>query len=336
MPRATTDPPSLGLLYLGTPDFALPALRALASSRHRVLGVISQPDRPRGRGRKLEPTPVRSLAQELGLSIRQPAKVGDADTLEWMRGLRADLGVVVAFGQFIPKPVRELPVHGMINAHASLLPRWRGAAPIQWSILEGDTRTGVSVMRVVKEMDAGDVCLVRETEIGPAETAGELSERLAELAADALLAAVDEIAEGRAVFRPQVDADATVASRIGREFACLDWREPAERILRRIRAASPRPGADLLLDLSGKKLRILEARRDDDAETASEDTGTASEDAEAPSECGAVRIRHGRLCVAARDAWVEILRLQVPGRKPVSAAQFLRAVELPAEERVAS
>ena len=112
MPRATTDPPSLGLLYLGTPDFALPALRALASSRHRVLGVISQPDRPRGRGRKLEPTPVRSLAQELGLSIRQPAKVGDADTLEWMRGLRADLGVVVAFGQFIPKPVRELPVHG--------------------------------------------------------------------------------------------------------------------------------------------------------------------------------------------------------------------------------
>ena len=327
MPRATTDSPPLRLLYLGTPEFALPALRALAGSRHQLLGVITQPDRPRGRGRKLEPTPVKGLAQELGLPVRQPAKVGDAETLEWIRDLRPDLGVVVAFGQFIPKTVRELPAHGMINAHASLLPRWRGAAPIQWAILEGDTRTGISVMRVVKEMDGGDVCLVSETEIGPAETAGELSERLAELAADALLAAVDEIAQGRAVFRPQAEADVTDAPRVGREFACLDWREPAERILRRIRAASPRPGADLELGLAGRKLRILEARRDEDVEA-------APEDVEAAAECGAVRVRHGRLCVAAPDAWIEILRLQVPGRKPVSAAEYLRAAELLAEERV--
>ena len=321
MPRATTDPLSLRLLYLGTPDFALPALRALAGSRHQVVGVVSQPDRPRGRGRKLEPTPVRRMAQELGLSIRQPVKVGDPDTLEWMLSLRPDLGVVVAFGQFIPKSVRELPVHWMINAHASLLPRWRGAAPIQWAILEGDVQTGISVMRVVKEMDAGDVCLVRETEIGPTETTGELSERLAELAAEALLAAIEEIAEGRAVFRPQADANVTDAPRVGREFACLDWREPAERILRRIRAASPRPGSDLVLGVAAQKLRILEARRDGDAEAA--------------SEAGVVRVRDGRLCVAAPDAWVEILRLQVPGRKPVSAEEFLRGTELSAEERVA-
>ncbi len=321
MPRATTDSPSLRLLYLGTPDFALPALRAGAGCRHLVVGVVSQPDRPRGRGRKLELTPVKSLAEELGLPVRQPAKVGDPDTLEWMQGLRPELGVVVAFGQFIPRSVRELPIHGIINAHASLLPRWRGAAPIQWAILAGDVQTGISVMRVVKEMDAGDVCLVRETEIGPTETTGELSERLAELAADALLAAVEEIAAGRAVFQPQVDAHITEAPRVGREFACLDWREPAERILRRIRAASPRPGADLVLGVAGKRLRILEARRD--------------RDAEAGPECGAVRVRDGRLCVAAPDAWVEILRLQVPGRKPVSAAEFLRGAELSPDERVA-
>lgn len=321
MARAPADSPQLRLIFLGTPEFALPALRALSEGRHEVAGVITQPDRPSGRGRRLQPTPVKGLATELGLPVRQPAKVGDPDILEWIRGLRADLGVVVAFGQFIPKSVRELPTQGMINAHASLLPRWRGAAPINWAILEGDARTGISVMRVVKEMDAGDVCLVRETEIRPEENAGELGERLAELAAEALVEAIEEIAAGRAVFRSQDAARVTEAPKIGREFARLDWEEPAERILRRIRAATPRPGADLLLERAGKKLRILQAR--------------CASDAGAQRSCGVVRVEGGRLLVAAADACVEITRLQVPGRVPVSAAEFLRGAELSTDEEVA-
>ncbi len=321
MARAPADSPPLRLVYLGTPDFALPSLRALAASRHDVVGVVTQPDRPRGRGRKLQPGPVKALAAELGLPVRQPAKVGEPDTVEWLRGLRPDLGVVVAFGQFVPRSVRELPTHGMINAHASLLPRWRGAAPIHWAILEGDRTTGVSVMRLGKEMDAGDVCLTRETEIGPDETAGELGERLAVLAAEALLAAVEDIARGRAVFRPQDPAGVTEAPKIAREFARLDWDEPAECVLRRIRASSPRPGADLVLEGAGRKLRIVEARR--------------AADPGVPEHSSAVRATDGRLWVAARDAWVEIARLQAPGRGPVSAAEFLRGAEISPDERVA-
>jgi methionyl-tRNA formyltransferase len=307
MARAPADSPQLRLIFLGTPEFALPALRALSEGRHEVVGVITQPDRPSGRGRKLQPTPVKELATELGLPVRQPAKVGEPEVLEWMRSMRADLGVVVAFGQFIPKSVRELPTLGMINAHASLLP--------------GDARTGISVMRVVKEMDAGDVCLVRETEIRPEENAGELGERLAELAAEALVEAVEEIAAGRAVFRSQDATRVTEAPKIGREFARLDWEEPAERILRRIRAATPRPGADLLLERAAKKLRILEAR--------------CASDAGAPPSSGAIRAEGGRLLAAAADAWVEITRLQVPGRAPVSAAEFLRGAEISIDEEVA-
>lgn len=322
MSRASADPQPLRLVFLGTPEFALPALRALAESRHDVVGALSQPDRPRGRGRVLQPTPVKALAEELGVPVCQPAKVGAPDVLEWLRALRPDLGVVVAFGQFVPRSVRELPEHGMINAHASLLPRWRGAAPVQWAILQGDPRTGISVMRVAKEMDAGDVCLVRETEIRTDETAGELEGRLSELAAEALVEAVDQIAAGRAAFRPQDPGAATEAPRIDREFARLDWGEPALRVLRRIRASTPRPGADLELARARKTLRIVRAR--------------LAPDEAAPSGAGQVRAEAGRLCVAARDAWIEITRLQLPGRKPVAAEEFLRNANLAHDERVAA
>ena len=319
MARAPADASPLRLIFFGTPDFALPSLRALVESRHEVVGVITQPDRPRGRGRKLGPPPVASLAVELGLPVRQPVKVGGQDVLEWIRGLRADLGVVVAFGQFIPKSVLELPVHGLINAHASLLPRWRGAAPIQWAILEGDRTTGVSVMRLVKEMDAGDVCLVRETEIREGETAGQLEPRLADLAAEALLAALEEIAAGQAVFRPQNPDAVTEAPKINRAFAQLDWSEPVERVLRRIRASSPRPGADLVLGRAGVRQRILQARRSD---------------LDLPPKPGGVRAVEGRLCVSAGDGWIEVLRLQAPGKRPVSAAEVLRSMDIASDEEV--
>jgi methionyl-tRNA formyltransferase len=312
------DGAPLRLLFFGTPEFAVPSLRALAASRHQVVGLVSQPDRRRGRGRKLAPTPTRAEADARGIPVFQPERVGDPEALEWMRALEPDLGIVVAFGQFIPKSVRMLPPHGLVNAHASLLPRHRGAAPIPYAILEGDARSGVSIMRVVREMDAGDVCALRETAIGSDETAGELEARLSKLAADGLLEAVDAIAARRARFVPQDPAGVTLAPKLERDFGRLDLRRPRAEVLRRIRAATPRPGADLFLRRLELRLRVLRARTCDDG----------------PPEPGRVQARDGRLVVSALDGWLEVLRLQVPGRRPVDAPEYLRGSKLPADEEV--
>jgi methionyl-tRNA formyltransferase len=307
-------------VYFGTPQFAVPALRALASGSHPVVGVVSQPDRPRGRGRELEPTPVAATARELGLELLQPEKVGEDSALAWLRARRPDLGIVVAFGQFIPKSVRELPPQQLINAHASLLPRWRGAAPIERAIDAGDAKTGISVMRVAREMDAGDVCLVRETPIGPEETAGELAERLSALAAAALVAAVDEIAAGRARFVPQPAAGVTLAPKSEREFASLDVTKSAAEAQRRIRAASPRPGVDVKLGVSGKSLRLWRAH-------------VGASHSVAP---GTLRAEGASLRLACADRWLELDEIQLAGRKSLPAAEFLRGFKLAPDERVAS
>jgi methionyl-tRNA formyltransferase len=305
------------LVFLGTPEFAVPSLRALAGA-HQVVGVVSQPDRARGRGRKLEPTATRRAALDLGLACLQPERIGEPEAREWIARAAPDLGVVVAFGQFIPKQIRELPRLGMINAHASLLPRWRGAAPIEWAILAGDVRTGISVMRLAREMDAGDVCLRRETPIGPDETAGELTERLAALAADALLEAVALLAQGRARFEPQPGDGVTLAPKLDRDFAKLDFSQPLERVYARVRAATPRPGADLRLARSKRTLRIVRC--------------APFRGACAPRP-GTVVAKGDRLLVSAADGWLELLRVQAPGRQPVDAAAFLRGAKLdPAEE----
>lgn len=248
----------------------------------------------------------------------QPEKVGEESALAWMRAREPELGVVVAFGQFIPRSVRELPRLGLVNAHASLLPRFRGAAPIEWAIDAGDAKTGVSVMRVVKEMDAGDVCLTRETAIGPEETAGELAPRLAELASQALLAAVDELASGRAVFVPQDPARVCFAPKLDRSFARLDFSEPAARLLRRIRAATPRPGIDLELTRAAKRLRVVRAR-----------LGAMHGGDVRP---GAMRVDSGRLLLAAGDAWIELAEVQLAGKRPMRAEELLRGFRLPDAE----
>jgi methionyl-tRNA formyltransferase len=302
----------------------VPSLRALAGSPHEVVGVISQPDRPRGRGRRLEPTPVKRAAEELGLPVTQPERVGSEAALEWMRPLEPDLGCVIAFGQFIPRSVRQLPEHGLINAHASLLPRHRGAAPIQHAILCGDTKTGVTIIRVVREMDAGDACLERETGIGPQETAGELADRLAGIAAGALVEAVERIAAGRAVFRPQGEQGVTLAPKVDPEFGRIDWSEPTARVLRRIRAATPAPGAHTELHLGrggeARRLRILRA--------------SAAPELEAPDRPGRLRSDGKRLWISALDGWVEVNRLQEVGRKALDVDAYLRGARLPQPEEV--
>jgi methionyl-tRNA formyltransferase len=251
---------------------------------------------------------VARCALHAGLPLLGPERVGDPEVVAALRERAPDLGVVVAFGQFLPRAVRELPRLGyLVNAHASLLPRHRGAAPIARAILDGDEETGISVMRVEREMDAGPVALVRHTRIRTGETAGELESRLAALAADALAEAIEQIAEGDVRWAEQDPAFATLAPKLGRAEAELDCREPAEALARRVRALAPRPGAVVRLD--GGPLRLLGAHASPDA--ASDPPGT-------------VRVVDGELRIATASGWLVPTRLQRPGGRPLEAAAFLR------------
>jgi methionyl-tRNA formyltransferase len=246
------------LVFFGTPEFAVPTLVRLADE-HEIAAVVSQPDRPSGRGRRVSPSPVSAVAQERGLALLRPERVGAPDVVAALRAASPDLGVVVAFGQFLPRAVRELPRKGyLVNGHASVLPRHRGAAPIARAILAGDTETGISVMRVEREMDAGPVALVRTLAIGADEDLGQLTDRLARLAADAIAEALVQIADGSVRWTEQDAARATLAPKIDTADLAIDWREPADAIARRVRAFAPAPGARTLL--RGEPLRILAAR----------------------------------------------------------------------------
>lgn len=320
MPEA----PALRVLFFGTPRFALPSLRALCASRHQVVGVVSQPDRPRGRGRKLEPTPAHAEAERLSLPLLQPERVGETAALAWMRERAPDLGCVVAFGQFLPRQVRELPQHGLINAHASLLPRYRGAAPVAHALLAGEERTGVTIIRIEKEMDAGDWCARSELEIEPGENAGSLEERLATLAGPLLAESVDRIAGGLARFVPQNPAEASSAPKLTRGFGELDWTASVSAVLLRIRAATPRPGVRVRLREAGLEFRILEARQ----------FGGPAPDPRPRAALGHPGTGASALLLGALDGWVEVLRLQVAGRRPTTAAEFLRGARLSETEEI--
>lgn len=276
--------------------------------------MVSQPDRPRGRGRERSPSPIAACAQAAGIPLLQPERVGDPEVERALRALTPDLGVVVAFGQFVPRALRELPRLGyLVNAHASLLPRHRGAAPIAHAILAGDRETGISVMRVEKEMDAGPVALVRRTQIGEDEDMGSLEARLAELAADAIVEALAAIAAGTITWTPQDAARASFAPKRTREDARLDFSAPAERLVRQVRAFAPRPGAFTLL--AGEPLRILAAH-------AVEGTpGVAP---------GVVRIESGgrELWIATADGWLAPRVLQRAGGRPLDVADFLRGARV--------
>jgi methionyl-tRNA formyltransferase len=274
-----------------------------------VVAVVTQPDRPRGRGQRVSPSPVAELAGRSEIPVLRPEQVGEPAFAETLRGFDADLGIVVAFGQFLPRRIRELPHRGyLINAHASILPRHRGAAPIAWAILAGDAETGVSVMRVERAMDAGPSAVVRRTPIGADESTGELSERLAALAADAIAEALVLEAEGRVVWTEQDAALATLAPKLGPDDARLDWSEPAAALARRVRAMAPRPGA--FSALAGERLRILAARAL--AAAAGDPPGTLRIGDDAP------------LRIATGAGWLAPTLLQRAGGRPLDVATFLR------------
>jgi methionyl-tRNA formyltransferase len=247
------------ILFWGTPDFATPPLRALIGEGFDVVGVVTQPDRPRGRSHsQLDPSPVKLVALEEGIPVLQPERLRGEEFVQSLRDLAPDLSVVVAYGHILPGEVIDLPTRGTLNIHASLLPRLRGAAPIQAAIVEGLEETGVTIMRMVPALDAGPVIHTLTTPIEADETGGELTLRLAELGATALIEALALMEFGETAERPQDDAQATYAGKIEREHARIDWTTPAAVVARRMRAYDPKPGAWSVLN--GAEVRLFGAR----------------------------------------------------------------------------
>ncbi len=310
--------PALRVVFFGTPAFAVPTLTALLASRHAVVGVVTQPDRPRGRGQKLSASPVKDAAQSAGVPILQPPSVKLAAFVDELAALDADVAVVAAYGQILTEALLGTPRLGMINVHASLLPKYRGAAPIHRAILHGEAITGITIMRMVKALDAGPMITAERVSIGPDETSVELETRLAQLGATLLVQALDGIASGTARAVPQDDREATYAPRLVREDGRVDWRWSAPHIHNVIRGLHPWPHA---VTFAGRERLILHRSRPlAVASTASPGTIlTASADG---------------LSVATGEGTLELLELQVEGKRPMPVRDFLAGRPLPAGTRL--
>jgi methionyl-tRNA formyltransferase len=307
---------SLRLGFAGTPGFALPALDALARSAHTVQAVFTRADRPAGRGRTLHSSPVKLRALELGIQVHQPASFDTSAVCETLRNLQLDALIVVAYGLILPPAALAAPKLGCLNIHASLLPRWRGAAPIQRAILAGDATTGVAIMRMEAGLDTGPVLNVRELDIELDDTAGSLSDRLATLGGALVCQTLDELALGSAREVPQPQVGVTYAKKISKAEALIDWQEDAEEILRQIRAFNPSPIAETRL--GGVQLRIWHAELAPPAVLAP---------ASAPP--GTVIQAHPLgIDVACGRGALRLTRLQLAGRKPLAAQEFIKAQPL--------
>jgi methionyl-tRNA formyltransferase len=297
------------IVFLGTPAFAVPSLEALIESGHEVVTVVSQPDRPKGRGHQVQITPTRAVANTKGIPVLQPAKIRDEAFLRQIRDLAPDLGIVVAYGRILPDSLLAIPRLGMINVHASLLPRYRGAAPIQRAVLAGDEETGVTIMRVVTELDAGPTFASAAVPIPPDATSGEMESTLAHLGAELLLPVVDGLAAGRAVETPQDDSLATHAAKITKDEGAIDWAEPADVIHNKVRGLQPWPLA--WTHLGGTRLVLRQ--------TVPQPTSGR------PGVPGTVvRAEGDDLIVACgQETALRVLEIQPEGRRTMSAREFL-------------
>jgi methionyl-tRNA formyltransferase len=292
-------------VFFGTPAIALPTLRALTGIAE-IVGVVTQPDRPRGRGLELQAPEVKTLALALGLEVTQPAKVRTGELREWLRARRPDVLVVLAYGRILPSDVLESAPHGAINLHASLLPRYRGAAPIAWSIIRGETETGVSLMQMDAGMDTGPVLSRHALAIGEDETAGELTVRLGELAAEVTRADLPRALRGELRAEPQDGALATLAPPIERELGRLDFTRSARELRNLVRGLAPRPGA--FTTVGAKTLRIASVR---------------ASDAVGAGAPGTVHVEGGAPWVATGSGSLEILSAQLEGKRPASGRDLV-------------
>ncbi|MCE0505539.1 methionyl-tRNA formyltransferase [Roseivivax sp. GX 12232] len=294
------------VVFMGTPDFSVPVLEALAAAGHEIAAVYCQPPRPAGRGRKDRPSPVQARAEALGLEVRHPASLRNPEAQAEFAALKADVAVVVAYGLILPQPVLDAPEFGCLNIHASLLPRWRGAAPIQRAILAGDRMTGIAIMQMEAGLDTGPVLMSEATEIASEETAETLHDRLSEMGARMIVEALSRLRQ--LTPEPQPDDGVIYAEKIDKSEAEIDWTRPAAAVDRQIRGLSPFPGA--WTEVEGARVKLLGSR--------------VTQGSGAPGE-----VLSGGFVVACGSGAVEITRAQKAGRGAQEAEAFLRGFELP-------
>jgi methionyl-tRNA formyltransferase len=300
------------LVYLGTPEFAVPTLESLAGAGHDIAAVFTQPDRPKGRGQQVAASPVKEAALRLGLEVHQPERIRRPEMVELLHGFRADVMVVVGYGQIIPQAIIDLAPLGIINVHASLLPKYRGAAPIQWAIANGETVTGVTTMRINAGLDTGEMLLKATTAIGADETAVELGPRLAMIGAGLLIETLRGLEALTITPEPQNDGEATLAPILKKEDGVIDWAWPAVKIHNRTRGLQPWPGAQT--SWRGQPLQIWRSRLAEEAKI---------------GPAGTLHAAKRRLLAACGEGSVlEIVELQLPGRKRMSGEAFLNGQRL--------
>lgn len=293
------------VIFFGTSEFAVPSLERLARSSHEVALCVTPPDRPQGRGLRREPSPVKRAAERLGLPLAQPERL-DARACE---GRAAEVGVVAAYGRLVARGVLDAFPRGMVGVHPSLLPKYRGAAPVAWALLNGETRTGLTIFRMNERLDAGELILQEPVAIEPQEDAAALTARLASLGAETLVRALDALAGGRARLKPQDDSQATYAPKLTKEQGRIDWAQPAGAIARLVRAMSPWPGAATAY--RGAPLKIWRSAVGDGTPRAGQAPGTV------------VRVEPDRLVVVAGQGAVELLEIQPAGRRRQGVREFL-------------
>ena len=316
------------IVFMGTPDFSVPALKALVEAGHQVIAVVTQPDKPKGRGKEVQMTPVKIQAMEYGIPVYQPAKVREASFVEVLKGLEADVYVVIAFGQILPKAVLELPKYGCINIHASLLPKYRGAAPIQWCVIDGERETGITTMMMDVGLDTGDMLEKAVIPIEEKETGGSLHDKLSLAGGDLILSTLKKLEEGTLVRTPQTDEGTCYARMLTKSLGDIDWNQDAVSIERLIRGLNPWPSAYTLWN--GKTIKIWSA----DVITGRETAVLLSESG-VPSETGITpgtvvcSDKHG-LVVCTGDGLLSIRELQMEGKKRMDTPAFLRGYPIPA------
>ena len=316
------------IVFMGTPDFSVPALKALVEAGHQVIAVVTQPDKPKGRGKEVQMTPVKIQAMEYGIPVYQPAKVREASFVEVLKGLEADVYVVIAFGQILPKAVLELPKYGCINIHASLLPKYRGAAPIQWCVIDGERETGITTMMMDVGLDTGDMLEKAVIPIEEKETGGSLHDKLSMAGGDLILSTLKKLEEGTLVRTPQTDEGTCYAKMLTKSLGDIDWNQDAVSIERLIRGLNPWPSAYTMWN--GKTIKIWAAdviAGREAAEFLSESGGPA-ETGTAP---GTVVCSDKRgLVVCTGGGLLSIRELQMEGKKRMDTPAFLRGYPIPA------
>jgi len=301
------------IIFMGTPDFAVPALRAVVDAGHEVAAVYTQPPRAAGRGMALRKSPVHEVAEQAGLTVLTPARLKSPEEQERFSALHADAAVVVAYGLILPRPILDGTRHGAFNIHASLLPRWRGAAPINRAIMAGDSETGVSIMRITEGLDAGPVCLEVRMPITVDQTAEELHDELAMRGARLMVHALSALERGQLDCRPQAENGITYAKKIDPAETHIDWSRPARDVHNLIRGLSPHPGAWFEAEINGKPERIKALRA-----VLARGSGTP----------GTLLDEH--LTIACGEGALRLTEVQRAGKRPMSAEDFLRGAKLPA------